>query len=104
MSENALQEAILELAKLLGWRIAHFRPARRADGTWRTAMQGHVGFPDLVLLRPPRLICAELKSEKGQVSHEQSLWLNGLRTVHNVETYEWRPRDWDRGVVEAVLR
>ena len=103
MSERQLQDAIIELAKLLGWRIAHFRPAMTREG-WRTAVQGHVGFPDLVLLRPPRLIFAELKSKKGRVDFEQATWLNGLNEVKGVEQYCWRPADWELGTVEEVLR
>ena len=103
MSERQLQDAIIELAKLLGWRIAHFRPAMTREG-WRTAVQGHVGFPDLVLLRPPRLVFAELKSKKGRVDFEQATWLNGLNEVKGVEQYCWRPADWELGTVEEVLR
>ena len=103
MSERQLQDAIIELAKLLGWRIAHFRPAMTREG-WRTAVQGHVGFPDLVLLRPPRLIFAELKSKRGRVDFEQATWLNGLNEVKGVEQYCWRPADWELGSVEDILR
>ena len=64
MTERDLQDAVMEMAKLLGWRCVHFRPARTLHGEWRTAIEGHAGFPDLVLLRPPRLVFAELKSKK----------------------------------------
>ena len=101
--ERDLQDAVVELAKLLGWRVMHQRPARTLNG-YRTAIQGHTGFPDLVLLRPPRLVFAELKGPRGRVGHDQELWLNGLRVVPNVEQYLWRPMDWERGDVEQVLR
>ena len=105
MTERELQTAIIDCAKILGWRVAHQRPALRADGTWRTAIEGHQGFPDLVLLRPPRLIFAELKSTKGALTQEQALWLNGLRVSGpSIETYEWRPADWEAGRIEDALR
>ena len=103
MTERELQGAIIEAAKLLGWRLCHFRPARTLNG-WRTPIEGHPGFPDLVLLRPPRLIFAELKSKRGRVDFEQATWLNGLEAVPGVEQYLWRPADWELGTVEEVLR
>lgn len=104
MTERQLQDAIVDVARLFGWRIAHQRPARTNEG-WRTAIQGHAGFPDLVLLRPPRLIFAELKSKKGQLTQEQALWLNGLKVSGpSIETYEWRPQDWEAGRIEDALR
>lgn len=103
-SERELLDAVVELAKLLGWRVAHQRPARRLDGRWTTAIQGHPGFPDLVLLRPPRLIFAELKAISGRVDFEQATWLNGLNNVPGVEQYLWRPAQWELGEIEDVLR
>ena len=104
VSEAELQEAVIGMAKYLGWHIAHQRPARRKDGSWRTAIEGHKGFPDLVLLRPPRLIFAELKSKRGDLSLDQSVWLNGLKEVAGVQTFVWKPIDWETGTIEAVLR
>jgi hypothetical protein len=103
MKEADLQAAVLDTAKLLGWRVMHQRPARTKDG-WRTAIEGDAGFPDLVLLRPPRLVIAELKSAKGKVSPEQQLWLAAFREVGEIEVYEWRPDDWACGAIEAILR
>jgi hypothetical protein len=46
LSEAAFTDAVIELARLGGWRVAHFRPARTASG-WRTPVQGDgAGFPD----------------------------------------------------------
>ncbi len=105
MTESQLQTAIIDVAKLLGWRVMHQRPARRLDGSWRTAVEGHEGFPDLVLLRPPRLIFAELKSKKGALTQDQAIWLNSFRACGpSIETHEWRPIDWEAGRIEDVLR
>lgn len=91
-SEAELQTAVLELAKLFNWRSAHFRPARTARG-WRTAVSGDgKGFPDVVLLRPPRRIIAELKAAKGKLTAEQEAWLDDWRAV-GAEVYVWRPGD-----------
>lgn len=98
--EDDWKRTVIEAAKLFGWRYAHFRPARTKYG-WTTAMEGHKGFPDLVLVRPPRLILAELKptavgrrpSEVTVPSEEQQEWLRQLGLVAGVETYLWRPED-----------
>lgn len=100
VGETELTRTALEIARLLGWRTAHFRPAQTGRG-WRTAVQGDgAGFPDLVLARPPRLVFAELKSETGRVHVEQQRWLNLLEGCTQVETYLWRPADR----FEEVLR
>ncbi|MCI0542945.1 MAG: hypothetical protein L0Z49_00695 [Actinobacteria bacterium] len=59
-------------AMVRGWRVCHFRPATTRDG-WRTAVQGHPGFPDLVLARRGRVVFAELKAA---LSAEQLEWLD----------------------------
>jgi len=49
-TEAQYQRTILDAAKLLGWRSAHFRPARTRNG-WKTAVGGDgAGFPDLLLV------------------------------------------------------
>lgn len=58
-----------------------------------TPIQGTIGLPDLLLVRAPRLIIAELKSEIGRLTAEQQVWLNELERCVGVETYVWRPRD-----------
>lgn len=79
MSEAQLQDAIIEAAKLYGWRCAHFRPAMTVRG-WRTPVQGDAGFPDLVLARLGKVMFLELKREGGRVSPDQQAWLNDLDT------------------------
>lgn len=103
MTEEQLQDAVIELAQLLGYLVAHFRPALTARG-WRTPVQGNGrGFPDLVLVRPGRVIYAELKAHAGTVSPDQQVWLDRLRGG-GAEVYLWRPRHWLSGEIEATLR
>lgn len=95
ITEADWSKRVLDAAKLFGWRIAHFRPAQTSKG-WRTPVQGDGrGWPDLVLLRPPRLILAELKSDSGRVSLDQSNWIAQLAEVPGIEVYIWRPSDWE---------
>jgi hypothetical protein len=99
VSENDWLRKVIDTAKLFGWRYAHFRPALTKHG-WVTHMDGGKGFPDLVLLRAPRLILAELKvhpatRKEGRPSEEQQGWLDGFGAVPSVESYVWRPAEWD---------
>jgi Holliday junction resolvase len=77
----------LRYARQFGWRFYH------TLNSWGSAK----GFPDLVLVRPPRLLFVELKSDKGKVKPEQIEWLADLR-ASKAEAYLWRPMD-----VEAVV-
>ena len=94
LSEKDWQSRVIDAAKLFGWRYAHFRPARTAQG-WRTAMSGHPGFPDLVLTKGLRIIFAELKAEDGNLTEDQFVWLNRLGESGRVEVFVWRPSDWE---------
>jgi hypothetical protein len=129
VTEAEFQDQVIHLARLYGWRCAHFRPARTEKG-WRTPVQADgKGFPDLVLVRGPELIAAELKADKGRVSPEQQAWLDAFTAVGDaignllleayggarldglaeplpahprVEAVVWRPRAFE--IVHARLR
>lgn len=102
MTEDELLSAVVAMARLRGWRIHHSRPARRKDGGWSTPITGDKGLPDLICVRAPRVIFAELKTELGRCSPDQHSWLGALRSCPGVETYLWRPSHLDE--VDAVLR
>ena len=115
MREADLLAAVIDLAHLYLWRVAHFRPCR-TEGGWRTAVQADgEGFPDLILVRAGRLVLAELKRTGGQPTYEQWAWLAlaqgydpetdwitlsaSLRRgtsgyIRAVEAHLWRPSDW----------
>ena len=102
ITEAAFQAQVLQLAKIHGWRSAHFRPAQTARG-WRTAVSGDgAGFPDLILVRGYRLIVAELKRDAKQKPRpEQTAWLDAFRGV-GAEVFLWTPGDWVE--IERVLQ
>jgi hypothetical protein len=119
-SEKQFQDEVIKLAKLRGWRCAHFRGVRvaRKDGTvyYQTPVQADgAGFPDLVLARPARhvkglfatarpgrLIFAELKREGIKEAQElQEQWLGVLRGTGKCEVYFWTPAQWSD--IEKVL-
>lgn len=95
ISEKDFQQQVVALAILHGWMVHHVRPGMSSKGAWMTQVQGHSGFPDLVLMHPERgVIFAELKTVKGRVSVNQLDWLRGLDHA-GAETYVWRPTDLD---------
>ena len=90
-------------AGFLGWvrdRAAWARPPWRTYHTLRSR-GSEPGFPDLVLVRPPRLIFAELKATGGRVSRPQRGWLTDLEAT-GVEVYLWWPSD--RPTIERILQ
>lgn len=102
MKEAELQSAVIETARIFGWRVAHFRPAQTLEG-WRTPVSADgKGFPDLVLVRE-RVVYAELKGHGGKMSAEQIVWLDFLEDASQ-EAYVWYPSDWTNGTIERVLK
>ncbi len=53
------------------------------------------GFPDLVLVKPPRILFIELKTEKGIVSDGQKEWLEALKKVERIGAGTIRPHEID---------
>lgn len=101
MTESALLLGVLDIARLLGWRSLHLRPARTAHG-WRTAVAGDgVGWPDLFMVRGHRIVAAELKAGRGRTTPEQDAWLAAL-ALAGVETFLWRPADYPERIAELL--
>ena len=91
LSETQFRGQVIELAKLYGWQVCHFRPAKTAKG-WRTALQGHPGFGDIVAARNGRKVLAELKVGNNKPTEEQLLWLHHW----GHDAYLWYPKDWQQ--------
>jgi hypothetical protein len=101
--EAELQTSVIALARVMGWRVAHFRPAKTWQG-WQTPVGADgKGWPDLLMVRPGQILAAELKSAEGTVTTNQHLWLNALESA-GVPTYVWRPKDWTSGAILLVLQ
>lgn len=91
ISERDFQQQVVDLARLFGYFVYHTHDSRRSEAGW----------PDLTLCRPPRLIFAELKTERGKVRPAQQQWLDALRGAGQ-EAYLWRPSQWEQ--IVATLR
>lgn len=81
-SERSWQGRVLERARQGRWRAYHTR----------YSIGSQAGFPDLVLVKPGRLIFAELKSDKGSLSPKQLEWVTLLLEAGQ-EVHVWRPQD-----------
>lgn len=97
VTERQFQDAVVEMAQAFGWRHYHTYDSRRSTP----------GFPDLVLVRDGRMIIAELKSEKGRETKQQTAWLDDLTKVadgcpFSMEVRLWRPSDMEE--IERTLR
>lgn len=91
LTEARFQAQVFRLAEVLGYRCYHTHDSRRSAP----------GFPDAVLLRRPRVLFVEFKSERGRLSPEQLWWLCELRSSGQ-EAYVWRPSDIDK--LTRILR
>jgi len=102
ISEADFTRQVLDLARLLGWRTAHFRPGMMRSGKWVTPVQGDgKGFPDLVLVRGPVLLFVELKVGRNKITFEQGMWLAAFKRAGQ-RALLWTPADWPD--IEKVLR
>ena len=94
MNEKQFQAQVIQIARMNGWRIFHPQKMQARDGSWRTALSGDRGWPDLVLAHRDRgLVVVELKTDNGRLSDDQKAWLYHLAPW--AECYVWRPTDLD---------
>jgi hypothetical protein len=91
ITEKQFQAWVTKLAKFYGYLVYH---------TWNS-FRSTEGFPDCVMVRPGRLLFAELKSDKGKVTPAQQTWLETLKAA-GCEAHLWRPADSDE--IERILK
>ena len=101
MSERDLSQHVVNLARMLGWRVARW-PTWRATGT-------DPGVPDLVMAKGDRVYFVELKSEAGLLSEDQREWYDRITAAAHmaaphVVMWVWKPSSWLDGTIERVLR
>lgn len=103
MTEAELERAVVELARWLGYRVAHFGVGLSRKG-WRTpARADAAGWPDLVVVGNGRVLYRELKVGRNRLTVEQGEWLECLEAA-GCDVGIWRELDWHSGGIEAELR
>jgi hypothetical protein len=90
-TEKQFMSQVVRYAELMGWRVHHTFDSRKSSP----------GVPDLLCIRRPRVVWAELKSDRGRLTDDQRAWLLDLRACGQ-EAYLWSPRNWS--AVEKLLR
>lgn len=85
MTEADLQQLVVDAAEMHGWLVFHDNDSRR----------NVAGFPDLVLVKPPRVVFLELKSEVGRIRPEQQVWMDALSRTDTVASAIMRPKHLD---------
>ena len=77
--------------------IYHNRPAQNSTGKWRTALQGHAGFPDLVLVHPAAHLVwfVEIKRKPNKLAPEQLVWGTALAGAGADYRVVWVPEELD---------
>jgi hypothetical protein len=78
--ETRLQLQVIELANRLGFRAYHTHDSRRSEP----------GFPDLVLVKPPRVVFVELKVGRKQLTDSQKAWMFDLEHCSEVDAFVLR--------------
>ena len=94
LTEKDFARSVVDYAHLRHW-LVYFTWYRAGVNERRQGYQVS-GFPDLVLVRPPRLVFAELKVKDNQPTATQKEWLDLLGKVAQVESYLWRETDWSK--------
>jgi hypothetical protein len=85
ITEKDVERHVKDAARHFGWARYH---THRSDFS-------PAGWPDEVLVRPPRMVIAELKGRGKDPSPAQAEWLALLRLIPGIEVYVWRPDDLD---------
>lgn len=106
ISERRFQGQVVRLAQMLGWKTWHDNAtsAPRVCPSCKAPLKfarNAKGLPDLVLVRRPRVVWAELKSERNHLTDDQWEYIEALRASRQ-EAYVWRPSDWK--AIERILR
>ena len=90
-SERSFQCQVIEAARGLGWK---------PYWSW-SSLHSPKGWPDLVLIRRPRIVFLELKAQRTPVTPEQHETIEALRAC-GLTAMVARPSDWDD--VMRILR
>lgn len=99
---SQLQEQIIDLAHICGWTVAHFRPALTKHGYRTPVSADGKGWPDLFLVKPPRMVVFECKSQYEKLSPEQEKWMSLFKECLGENARVVRFSDWDE--IEKILK
>lgn len=94
-SERDWQATLVGALEIFGYVVEHTYPLRTQHG-WRTGSTLK-GKPDLIAVRPPRLLAIECKTDKGRLDPDQRAVLSLYALIPCARAWVLRPRDdWSR--------
>lgn len=106
-SERDFQNTLVSLLEMFGFVTEHTFPlmTRPKGGrpVWRTGSTLK-GKPDLIALRPPRLLAIEVKSETGRLEPEQRAVLSLYAAIPSARAWVISPHDPPWEDVQAWIR
>jgi hypothetical protein len=96
MTEDQLQSAVIDLAKLHQYEVTYHNPDSR---------RSQAGFPDLVLVSSSRRLALfrELKTEDGRFRPKQQAVIAAM-VAAGLNADVWRPSDLASGLIVKQLR
>lgn len=101
-TEHEFQLVVIEAARTLGWRVAHFRLVKDARRGWITpAAADGVGWPDLEIWGRGQCLHRELKSRRGRVRPEQQAWGDRIN-ANGGDWAVWKPQDWPHRIMAEL--
>jgi hypothetical protein len=92
LTEKAFQAMVITGLRQRGWLVFVVPDMRMTTA----------GLPDIVAIRPGRVLLWELKTEKGRVRPEQQVVIDALPPGSTVDARIVRPSQWAE--VEEVLK
>ena len=93
MKEKELLATVTRQARDKGWLVFHDY----------SSLRNTKGFPDLVLVRPPKILFIELKVENGRLSAAQFEWLSQIGKCDQIDTAVWRPSHLTDHTITRIL-
>lgn len=97
-----LQKAIIDLAHLHGWLVAHFQSVKTEQRGWVTPVAADgKGYPDLTLVRE-RVVFMEIKGDGDKMRPDQDKWIAALQDA-GAEVCVVHPADWRNGAIDQIL-
>lgn len=84
MLEREFQRAVVDAARVLGWRVHYVADSRRSP----------VGWPDVTAVRRGRVLFLECKQQHGRIRPGQEDWVADLDAVPGATARIVRPSDW----------
>ena len=92
ITEKIFQSQIRELSKIL-----------HVDKYYHPFLSkwSEKGYPDITIVKVPKLIFLELKTEKGKVTEAQQEWHDLLNQCTSIEAHIVRPADFNE-IVEYL--